>query len=268
MARGRTVNIRMTADFSGESGIVTGAGSGMGRDIAIRLAGAGASLILADVNFDAALQVQNTIVESGGRACALKADVREAADVEHITGTCLERYTHIDFLISNAGIVGPYEFEDTTPEEWDNVIAVNTRAGFLCARSVLPHMKRRRRGRIVFNASTNGGKPGGHVIAYRVSKAALIMLARSLALHTAPYGITVNAVCPGVTMTPIQRSLIESLLDEREGSFDEYVEEREKRVPMGRFTSMRDVTDMVEFLLSDNASFVTGQALFVNGGEW
>jgi 3-oxoacyl-[acyl-carrier protein] reductase len=259
---------RMTVDFSGKSGILTGAGAGMGKDIALRLADDGASLILADVNFESVIEVQKMILSRGGKACSIKADVSKETDVKEVVDACVNNYTGIDFLVSNAGIVGPYEFEDTTPEDWDKVFAVNARGGFLCAKYVLPHMKKKKSGRIIFNASTNGGKPGSYVIAYRTSKAAVIMLARSLALHTAPYGITVNAVCPGVTMTPMQRSLTEGLLKAKGVSFEEYVEERTKRVPMGRFTDVRDVTDTVEFLISENAAFITGQSIYVNGGEW
>ena len=94
------------------------------------------------------------------------------------------------------------------------------------------------------------------------------MLARSLALYAAPFGITVNAVCPGVTMTKMQKRLTESQLGPKGVSFEDYVEERSKRVPMGRFTDVRDIADIVEFLVSDNAEFITGQAIYVNGGEW
>jgi 3-oxoacyl-[acyl-carrier protein] reductase len=259
---------RMTVDLSDRSGIITGAGGGMGKDIALRLADDGASLILADVNAESVIEVQKMILSRGGKACAVKADVSAENDVKEMVDVCVNNYTKIDFLVSNAGIVGPYEFEDTTPDDWDKVFAVNARGGFLCAKYVLPHMKSRKSGRIIFNASTNGGKPGSYVIAYRASKAALIMLARSLALHTALYGITVNAVCPGVTMTPMQRSLTEDLLKKKGISFEEYVQQRRKRVPMGRFTEVHDVTDTVEFLISENAAFITGQAIYVNGGEW
>ena len=258
----------MKVDFSDRSGIITGAGAGMGKDIALRLADDGASVILADVNAEYAIEVQKIILSRGGKVCAVKADVSVETDVKEMVDACVAHYTKIDFLVSNAGTVGPYEFEDTTAEDWDGVFAVNARGGFLCAKYVLPHMKRRKSGRIVFNGSTNGGKPGSYVIAYRASKAALIMLACSLALHAAPYGITVTAVCPGVTMTPMQRSLTEDLLKEKGISFEEYVQERRKRVPMGRFTEVHDVTDTVEFLISENAAFITGQAIYVNGGEW
>jgi NAD(P)-dependent dehydrogenase (short-subunit alcohol dehydrogenase family) len=287
------VEHRMQVDLSGEVGIVTGAGSGIGRETAVRLFHDGASLLLADVDRKSVLKVVSELggtegsaglshdqthspggkKRSGGislkdRMHGIHADVRAEGDVKRMVGECLERFGKIDFLVSNAGIVGPYEFDETTAEEWDRVFSVNTRGGFLCARHVLPHMKVKRKGRIIFIASTNGGKPGGHVIAYRASKAALIMLARSLALHAASFGISVNAVCPGVTMTPLQRKLTESLLEKKGMSFDEYVADRVKSVPLGRFTEMRDVADIIEFLVSDNGGFITGQEIYVNGGEW
>jgi NAD(P)-dependent dehydrogenase (short-subunit alcohol dehydrogenase family) len=261
---------RMRVDLSGEVGIITGAGSGIGREIAARLHQDGASLVLADIDRGA---VHRVVKELGDdphpdRLHGMHADVSADGDVKRMVEECLSRFGKIDFLVSNAGIVGPYEFDETTADSWDRVFAVNTRGGFLCARHALPCMKEKRKGRIIFIASTNGGKPGGYVIAYRASKAALIMLARSLALHAASYGITVNALCPGVTMTPLQRELTENLLEKRGVSFDEYVADRTKSVPLGRFTEMRDIADMVEFLVSDNGGYVTGQALYVNGGEW
>jgi NAD(P)-dependent dehydrogenase (short-subunit alcohol dehydrogenase family) len=259
---------RMRVDLAGRAGIVTGAAAGMGREIAMRLGSDGASLVLADRDYDGAAALEDEINGGGGRALALKTDVSDEKDVRAMVEWCVSSYSTIDFLVSNAGVVGPYEFDETSSEEWDDVFAVNTKGGFLCAKYALPYMQRQKSGRIVFNASTNGGKPGGYVIAYRASKAALIMFARSLALHAAPHGVTVNAVCPGVTMTPMQRRLTEGLLEPAGMTFEAYVEERKKRVPMGRFTSVEDIADIVEFLVSDNASFITGQALYVNGGEW
>jgi NAD(P)-dependent dehydrogenase (short-subunit alcohol dehydrogenase family) len=259
---------RMKADLGGMAGIITGAGSGMGKEIAFRLTASGASAMLADIDFDAVMEVRGSIVERGGSAFAVKADVSSEVDVKNMVKACMETFHTIDFLISNAGTVGPYRFEDTTKKDWDDVFAVNTRGGFLCAHYILPQMKKRRKGRIVFNASTNGGKPGEYVIAYRASKAALIMLARSLALYAAPYGVTVNAICPGVTMTDMQKKLTESLAKEQDMSFEEHVVERTKRVPMGRFTKVEDIADIAEFLVSDSAEFITGQVIYINGGEW
>ena len=259
---------RLTLNLEGKAGIITGAGGGMGREIAGRLACDGAGVLLVDLNYESLCESCDEIKEKGGRAVAVQADVGVEDDVKRMTDTCLGSYSKIDFLVSNAGIVGPYGFEDTSADEWDRVFAVNTKGGFLCAKHALPHMRQNKSGRIVFNASTNGAKPGEHVIAYRASKAALIMLARSLALHVAPFGITVNAICPGVAMTSLHKSLTESLLKTEGISYEEFVAERKKRVPMGRFTDVQDVADLTEFLLSDNAGFITGQAIFVNGGEW
>jgi NAD(P)-dependent dehydrogenase (short-subunit alcohol dehydrogenase family) len=259
---------RIRLDLNGKAGIVTGGGAGIGKEIVARLSSDGASLIVADCEINAARAVQNEIRKKGKNALAVKADVRFDGDVREMVDACIQNFSRIDFVVSNAGTVGPYHFEETSAQDWDNVFAVNAKGGFLCAKYALPHMKKQKSGRIIFNASTNGGKPGGYVIAYRASKAALIMLARSLALLAAEYGITVNAVCPGVTMTPMQRKLTESLLEQKGITFEEYVKEREKRVPMGRFTDVGDIADITEFLISDNAGFITGQAIYVNGGEW
>lgn len=273
MAKGPNGSYRSTLDLGGKAGIVTGAGSGMGREIALRLSADGACVCAADIAYESVCNLREEILHAGGSAHAVKADVSNEHDVKQMTDACIQNCGAIDFLVSNAGTVGPYEFEKTSVEEWDNVFAVNVRGGYLCSRHVLPYMKKSGSGSIIFNASTNGAKPGKYVIAYRSSKAALIMLARSLALHAAPFGITVNAICPGVTATPMQRSLVEDLQVIGGGSsgtmsYKEYVEERKKRIPMGRFTEVSDIADITEFLLSDNGGFITGQAIFVNGGEW
>jgi NAD(P)-dependent dehydrogenase (short-subunit alcohol dehydrogenase family) len=259
---------RTPGGLSGKVGIITGAGEGMGKAMALSFSACGAKLILADIVQETARELEREISAAGGSALALKADVSHEADVQGMVEACIGNYGRIDFLVSNAGTVGPYNFDETSVEDWDKVFAVNTRGGFLCAKHVLPHMQKRRSGRILFIASTNGGKPGGYVIAYRASKAGLIMLARSLALFAAPFGITVNAICPGVTMTPMQRRLTEDVLEQKRLSFEEYVQERAKRVPMGRFTEVKDIADAAEFLISDRAGFITGQAIYVNGGEW
>jgi len=268
MKKKRKGSHRSTLDLGGKAGIITGAGSGMGREIALRLSSDGACVVVADIEYEAVCALRDEIRDAGGEAHPVQADVSNEADVKAMSQACIDTCGGIDFLVSNAGIVGPYDFDKTTAEDWDRVFGVNARGGFLCARHVLPHMKKNRSGRIIFNASTNGAKPGKHVIAYRSSKAALIMLARSLAMQAAPYGITVNAICPGVTATPMQRNLVEGLQASEGISYEEYTEEREKRIPMGRFTEVSDIADIAEFLLSDNADFITGQAIFVNGGEW
>jgi NAD(P)-dependent dehydrogenase (short-subunit alcohol dehydrogenase family) len=259
---------RCSLDLGGRAGIVTGAASGMGREIALRLARDGACLVAADTAYEPLCELREEILQYGGEARAVRTDVSRENDVKHMTQVCMETYGAIDFMVSNAGVVGPYTFEETSVGAWDRVFAVNTRGGYLCARHVLPHMERNGSGRVIFNASTNGAKAGKYVIAYRSSKAALIMLARSLALHAAPFGITVNAICPGVTATPMQRNLVEELEKAGGMSYGDYTEERKKRIPMGRFTEVSDIADITEFLLSDNAKFITGQAIFVNGGEW
>ena len=259
---------KSTLDLRGKAAIITGAGSGMGREIALRLASDGARVVVGDIVYKSICTLRDEILDAGEEAHAVQADVSNEKDVKRMADACIDTCGVIDFLVSNAGTVGPYEFDETTAEDWDRVFAVNVKGGFLCARHVLPHMKKNRSGRIIFNASTNGAKPGKYVIAYRSSKAALIMLARSLAIHTAPFGITVNAICPGVTATPMQRSLVEDIQTSEGMSYEDYNEERKKRIPMGRFTQVSDIADITEFLVSDNAGFITGQAIFVNGGEW
>ena len=258
----------MKLNLSGQVGIITGAASGIGKEIALRLAKDGASIILADINYDGLTEVLEHIKKEGENHIAVKTDVSIDKDVKNLISEGIKKFGKIDFLFSNAGIVGPYDFDDTSAGDWDKVFDINVKGMFLCSKYVIPYMKDRKYGRIIYTASTNADKPGGYVIAYRASKAAVVMLARSLALYAAPYNITINAVCPGVVLTQIEQNMIKEMIKDKNIKFEEYIENRAKRIPMGRFTKEKDIADIAEFLVSDNASFITGQSIFVNGGEW
>lgn len=243
----------MSRRLAGKVAVVIGAARGIGRGIAERLAEEGASLVLGDR--DPAL-LAATAASLG--ALHARCDVSEKAQVEALAGLALERHGRLDIMVQNAGIF-PETLLDAIPvEEWDRVLAVNLRGCFLAVQAALPPMKAQRYGRIVLTSSITGPRvvPPGHAH-YAASKAGINGLIRAAALETAASGITVNGVEPGNILT-------EGLTSERS---PEYVAAMEGSIPMGRLGTPRDVANAVLFLASDEAAYVTGTTIVVDGGQ-
>ena len=243
-------------DLSGKAAIVTGASRGIGRAIAVRLASAGA-LVVAGARADHAEPVAREIEAAGGTAIAVALDVTEAASIAALAQTALERFGRIDVLVNNAGIVRDQLLLRMKPEEWDAVISTNLTAAFVCCRTVLRPMLKQRSGRIVNIGSVVGrtGNPGQ--ANYAASKAGLEGFTRSLALEVASRGITANVVAPGMIETDMTAALDERAREALGG-----------RIPMGRLGTAEDVAAAVCFLASDEASYITGQVVGVNGGMY
>ncbi|MEA3335875.1 MAG: SDR family NAD(P)-dependent oxidoreductase [Chloroflexota bacterium] len=257
---------RISADLTGKVAFVTGGGSGIGRGFALQMAKSGASVAVTDLNGQAAADVSAGISASGGNSIALPLDVTDAVAVESAISTAISRFGHIDILFANAGVLGPANFLDITPADWDLVLDVNIKGVALTCRAAAPHMMERQQGRILITASYNGVRAGTHVIPYRVSKAALLMYTRCLAMVMAPYDVTVNAICPGVTLTPMQVSYADKTAAEQGISREEYLAERSESIPMKHFTEIEDLTGLAQFLVSDSARLITGQAIAPDGG--
>ena len=243
-------------DLGGKAAIVTGASRGIGRAIALRLASAGA-LVVAGARADHAEPVAREIETAGGTAIAVALDVTEAASIAALAQTALERFGRIDVLVNNAGIVRDQLLLRMKPEEWDAVICTNLTAAFVCCRAVLRPMLKQRSGRIVNIGSVVGrtGNPGQ--ANYAASKAGLEGFTRSLALEVASRGITANVVAPGMIETDMIAALDERAREALGG-----------RIPMGRLGTAEDVAAAVCFLASDEASYITGQVVGVNGGMY
>lgn len=236
--------------------IVTGGAQGLGRAIAIELAGKGAHLVICDVNLEAARKVAKEIDSSGRQALALKVDVTKAADINEMVDRVLREFGRIDILINNAGICQVISIDKMTEEDWDRVLDVNLKGVFLCSKAVMDIMKKQRSGRIV-NMGSISGKVGGIATGanYSVSKAGVMCFTKALARELAPYGITVNAVAPGVIETDMTRGITQ-------GDFTNYI----KSIPLGVIGSAEDVAYAVAFLVSEEARYITGEILDVNGG--
>ncbi len=243
-------------NLSNKVAIVTGSGRGIGRAIALRLAEAGASVVVNDIGDAAPVEaVVKEIKAMGGQALPLLADVSLAAEVDKLVAEVTSAYGRIDILVNNAGIARDQLLLRMTEEEWDRVLAVDLKSVFLCTRAVLKYMVKERRGRIISIASVVGMVGNAGQANYAAAKAGIIGFTRTVAKEVASRGITVNAIAPGFIDTEMTQRLKE-----------EWKEELKKRVPLGRLGSPRDVAEAVAFLAGEEAGYITGQVLVIDGG--
>lgn len=257
---------QISIDFTGKVAFITGGGSGIGRGFALQMARCGAAVAVTDLNGEAAAAVASEIAVLGGRSLSVGLDVTDASAIESAVGRTIDQFGQLDFLFANAGVLGPADYLDVTPADWDFVLDINIKGVVLSCRAVVPHMIERRLGRILITASYNGARAGAHVIPYRVSKAAVLMYTRCLALVLAPHNVTVNAICPGVTLTPMQLGYAEKTAAEYGITTEQYLADRATKIPMQQFTGIEDLTGLAQFLLSDSARLITGQAIAPDGG--
>lgn len=246
--------------------IVTGGGQGIGRAIALRLAREGADVVIADVNTATASTVANEVQAAGRRALAVRTDVTQAKDRRALVDAALSAFGRIEILVNNAGIIRINEPLKITEEEWDLVQAVNLKGTYFTCQAVLPHMLERGGGRIVNLASIAAKMGSIAFIHYNVSKAGVVALTRNLAVAYGKRGITVNCVCPGIVETEMWAKIdreVPGALGLRPG---EFTQSRLNTIALGRMEKPEDVADAVAFLCSDDARYITGQAINVEGG--
>ena len=244
----------VSQNLQNRTAIVTGSAQGIGKAIATRLASAGATVAVADLNLERA---QQTAREIGGDAIAIKLDVARAESVQEAVNACLSVWGHIDILINNAGIVGSgTPVKDLTEEDWYHVLSINLTGVFLCSRAVLPPMLRQKKGAIVSVASIAGKEGNPNMAPYAVSKSGVIGFTKSLAKEHLLDGIRVNCVAPALIQTPLLKDVSQDQID--------YLT---SKIPMGRLGQPEEVAAVIHFLASDDASFVTGQCYDVSGGR-
>jgi NAD(P)-dependent dehydrogenase (short-subunit alcohol dehydrogenase family) len=244
--------------LNGRVGLVTGAGGGIGREIARRLAGEGMSVAVLDCDGSAAQAVAAKI---GGLAVA--ADVTSEEEVGGAVDTILAAFNQIDVLVNNAGVAWTGPALDMPLEAFQAMLRVNVEGVFIMSRAVLPHMIARHSGSVV-NLASWAGKTGPAFFAgYSASKFAVIGLTQALAREVAPHGIRVNAICPGIVVDTAMRTAIEA--QQRRYGLPETAE-REKSIPIGRVSVPDDVARIAAFLASDEASYLTGESINLSGG--
>ena len=241
-------------DLSGRVALVTGASRGIGRAIAQRLAAQGAHVVAA-ARGDNARAVVEEIAGAGGRADAISMDVSAAGAADDAVKGVIHRHGRLDVLVSNAGIAKDQLMLRMRREDWDAVLSTNLTAAFALTQAVLKPMIRQRRGRIVCISSVVGQRGNAGQANYAASKAGLIGFAKSVALEVASRGITVNVVAPGLIDTDMTRAITEAARDEWAA-----------KIPLGRLGTPDDIAAAVCFLASDEASYITGQVVAVNGG--
>ena len=244
--------------LQGRVAIVTGAGQGMGRAVARALAARGAKVVVNDMRAESAEATAAELRASGGAALAIPADVIDPAAVRAMVERTVAHFGAVHILINNAGVLRPTRVADIPEAEWDWVIAVNLKGTFLCSQAVLPELKAAGWGRIV-NFSSTAGKNvstvgGAH---YTAAKAGVLGFTRHLAKEVAADGITVNAVCPGLIDTEMVRATID---DARTAAYA-------RSFPIPRLGEPEEVAELVAFLASDRAAYITGASLDINGGD-
>jgi NAD(P)-dependent dehydrogenase (short-subunit alcohol dehydrogenase family) len=250
----------MTEVLKGKVALVTGGGSGIGKSTALAFAGQGARVVVADVNIDGGNATVSAIEDAGGQALFVKADVSQQADVEAMVSKTVATFGQLDCAFNNAGIEGPVgtSISDCEEDKWDQVIDINLKGVWLCMKYELIQMAKQGGGTIVNTASVAGLVGGAFGAAYHASKHGVVGLTKAGAIEYGKAGIRVNAVCPGVIRTEMADRLINDRQDIENAVTAAH--------PIGRLGTPEEVAASVIWLCSDAASFVTGQAIAVDGG--
>ncbi len=249
--------------------IVTGSGSGLGKEIATRLCREGATVIVADINDAAMNTTVRELTAAGHKASGYKVDVTSRAQLKDLMNTIVGKFGRIDILVNNAGVTRHRPFLELNDEDWNLVLSVDLKGVFYCVQAAAPHMVRQGYGKILNISSISGtgasshhagGSPAGNA-SYASAKAGVIQLTKTLARELGPHGINVNSVAPGFVLTPMTGT------SRSPKEVEEHIEARKKMAVLNRPGKPEDIANAVLFFVSDEASFVSGQTLYVDGGR-
>lgn len=235
--------------------IVTGAGSGIGRAIAQTFAREGAVVVVVDFNTEFGQDTRDEIVQKGGTALFLAGDVSDKDQVREMVRRSIEEFGRIDILVNNAGVIKESPFLAVEEEDWDRMMRVNLKGVFLCSQAAAHHMVSRKYGKII-NISSRAYMGAIHQSAYVASKGGVVSLTRAMAMELAPHGINVNSIAPGAVETPLLRNIDPKRLEKALAA-----------QPMGKFGNPQEIAAFVLFLATDEAAFITGQTIVVDGGR-
>lgn len=259
--------------FNGKTVFITGAGAGIGRAAAETFARQGAQVAVADLSQERAEETVQGIRQAGGTASAFVVDVSQKTQIESAVAAAQQTFGPINILVNNAGIAHrSMLLTDVDPDTWKRVLSINLKSVLLCCQVVVPQMIARGSGRIVNTASTASKVPRWEIGPYCVSKAAVLHLTRCLALELAQHGITVNAIGPGATVTNLRQhsgvpEATGTAESRREGQLKGDMDIFRIGVPLGRLGQPQDQANAIVFLASDEASYITGQCIFIDGGQ-
>ena len=251
----------MTTKLDGRVGVITGAASGIGRAGALLFAKEGAALVLVDVNPEGD-DVVSEIRSAGGSASFIQGDAADGSVVRGAVDRAVRDSGKLDLLWSNVGMPVFKTALDTTEAEWDRIVDVNLKSGFLLAKYGIPHVIAAGRGTMVFTGSTASVVGSRRWAAYCATKGGVLMLCRAMALDYAEYNVRINCVCHGATDTPMEEADMRS----RDEPYDQVVRDEKAAHPMNRYATPLEVANAALFLSCDESSFTTGSALFVDGG--
>ncbi len=260
-------SITQLFDLSEKGVVVTGGAQGIGRAISLRLAEAGASVLIADIDQEAAEQTAQEIRTEGGRACAVRADVRSEEDAKRVAKEAVDDFGSLDILVNNAGIFPLVPVLNISEDLWDRVMDINLKGAFLYAQAASSCMAEAGKGGKIINlASIDALRPNGMATHYNASKGGVLMLTKALALELAPHRIQVNAVSPGGIMTAGTDAVREGLVQSMGLNPDDLINGWVQRVPLGRMGEPDDVARVVLFLASAASDYMTGENILVDGG--
>nr|AGF93408.1 3-oxoacyl-(acyl-carrier-protein) reductase [uncultured organism] len=246
-----------TIRLKDKSAIVTGGGRGIGKGIAKVFAEEGAKVLVVDLEEDLAKDTAEKIQENGQEADYVKGNVTDLADMKKVAEKCNEKYGSVDILCNNVGIYPEVSLDDMTEEDWDKVMDINLKGTFLSVKAVLPYMKEQNYGKIVITSSITGPRTAyPELVHYAASKAGVNGFIKAAGLELAKYNINVNGVEPGNILT-------EGYKEQMEG----HIEDQAKSIPMKRMGEPEDIAHAMAFLASDEASYITGQTIIVDGGQ-